>query len=474
MSTEHSDGDVAIAAGGSSKVDGEFIHIRGARVHNLQNIDVDIPRDQLVVITGPSGSGKSSLASIRSVAEGQRQYIESLSVYARQFLHQMERPDVDLIEGLQPTISIDQRAGSENPRSTVATVTEIYDYLRLLLARLGEASCYQCGAPIRQQSPEEIQSELLQLPAGTKVMILAPLVRGRKGQHKEVFEAIRKAGLLRARVDGEVIDVGGEPPELAPRKNHTIEAVVDRIVIREGVDERLAESLNLAITHGEGAVLVSYHVRDPDQPEAGVWRDRLFSTLYACPNCKISYEELEPRTFSFNSPYGACPTCEGLGSREEFDPELVLADEHRSLADGSIVPWKNEPAAAEKRHRGELRRFSRAAPICSGTRRCSQWKPARARAVPATATARDFLGVLTLLEKEFATAHEGGRTRATGRLPRPGRLRRLRRRAAAARSPQRAHRRQGDSRNRGARPCSAGARVFSRLVRTKAEDCKTH
>ena len=293
----------------------DFIRIRGARVHNLQNIDVDIPRDRMVVVTGVSGSGKSSLAIDTIFAEGQRQYIESLSVYARQFLHQMERPDVDLIEGLQPTVSIDQRAGSANPRSTVATVTEIYDHLRLLMARLGTPYCYQCGSPIRQQSPQEIQTELMQLPAGTKLMILAPMLRGRRGQHKDIFETIRKAGFQRARVDGEVLDVGGEPPELEPRKNHTIEAVVDRIVIREGIDDRLAESLNLAVTHGQGAVLIASLIRDPDHATAGQWHDRLFSTLYACPNCKINYEELEPRTFSFNSPYGMCPTCEGLGAR---------------------------------------------------------------------------------------------------------------------------------------------------------------
>ncbi len=341
-------------------VAGDFIRIRGARVHNLQNIDVDIPRDKLVVITGPSGSGKSSLAQDTIFAEGQRQYIESLSVYARQFLHQMERPDVDVIEGLQPTILIDQRAGSANPRSTVATVTEIYDYLRLLMARLGTAYCYECGTPIRQQSPEEIKTELMQLPPGTKAMILAPMVRGRKGQHKDVFETIRKAQLQRARVDGEVLDVGGQPPDLAPRKNHTIEAVVDRIVIREGIDDRLAESLNLAITHGGGAVLVSYQVRDQDHPDVGNWRDMIFSTLYACPNCKINYEELEPRTFSFNSPYGACPVCEGLGWREEFDSDLVLGDEQLSLANSLVLPWKGESAAQENRHREEFSDFLRA------------------------------------------------------------------------------------------------------------------
>ena len=212
----------------------ECIRIRGARMHNLQNIDLDIPRDRFVVITGPSGSGKSSLAFDTLYAEGQRQYIESLSTYARQFLHQLERPDVDLIEGLQPTISIDQRAGSHNPRSTVATVTEIYDYLRLLFARLGEARCYQCGEPIRQQTPEQILDALLELSAGTRVMILAPLVRGRKGEHKDVLESIRKLGFLRARVDGQVIDVNS-PPALVAQKSHNIEAVIDRVVVREGV-----------------------------------------------------------------------------------------------------------------------------------------------------------------------------------------------------------------------------------------------
>ena len=386
---------------------GEFICIRGVRVHNLQNIDVDIPRDKLVVVTGVSGSGKSSLALDTIFAEGQRQYIESLSVYARQFLHQMERPDVDLIEGLQPTISIDQRAGSANPRSTVATVTEIYDYLRLLMARLGAAFCYHCGTPIRQQSAEEIQTELLRLPAGTKIMILAPMVRGRKGQHKDVFGAIRKAGFQRARVDGEVLDVGGEPPELAPRKNHTIEAVVDRIVIREGIEDRLAESLNLAITHGEGAVLVAYQVRDPDVAGAGDWHDRVFSTLYACPNCKINYEELEPRTFSFNSPYGACLVCEGLGSREEFDSELILGDEQLSLEDGLILPWKNDTAPREKEHRAELADFLTANHLQWNTP-YAQWKPAVRekflRGNGNDSSDGSFLGVITLLEKEFATA----------------------------------------------------------------------
>ncbi len=393
---------------------------------NLQNLDVDIPRDRLIVVTGPSGSGKSSLAFDTLFAEGQRQYIESLSVYARQFLHQLERPDVDLIEGLQPTISIDQRAGSQNPRSTVATVTEIYDHLRLLMARLGMAHCYQCGLPIQQQSPEEILEELLRHPPGTKVMILAPMVRGRKGEHRDVFAEIRKAGYIRARVDGEVIDVDN-PPELNARKNHRIEAVIDRVVIREGISDRLAESLNAAITHGEGAVVVSHFERAEDaeelEPEAkgkstrdpppgplpkregeprGVWHETLFSTLYACPICKISYEELEPRTFSFNSPYGACPTCEGLGWREQFDPDLILPDRNLSLAERAIAPWKSDTPAAEREHRKLLQPILADDPA-RWKRPLADWKAATIEQLLRGNDA-DFPGLLILLEKEFATA----------------------------------------------------------------------
>jgi excinuclease ABC subunit A len=313
----------------------EVVRVRGARVHNLANVDIDIPRDALVVITGPSGSGKSSLAFDTLYAEGQRQYIESLSVYARQFLTQLERPDVDLIEGLPPTIAIDQRAGIRNPRSTVATATEIYDHLRLLFARTGEVFCYRCGAPIRQQTPDEIVEDLGTLGDGAKVMLLAPLVRGRKGQHPDVFDAIRKAGFVRARVDGEVFDLDAVPA-LAPRRNHTIEAVVDRIVLREGVRARLAESVRLALRHGEGLVAATFLTR----AAGDAWQEKLYSTEHACPRCKLSYEELEPRTFSFNSPYGACPACEGLGGRTAFDPELLAPDLGLSLADGAIAPWK--------------------------------------------------------------------------------------------------------------------------------------
>ncbi|MBN2476713.1 MAG: excinuclease ABC subunit UvrA [Pirellulales bacterium] len=375
----------------------ETIRIRGARVHNLQNLDVDIPRDRLVVVTGPSGSGKSSLAFDTLYAEGQRQYIESLSVYARQFLHQLERPDVDLIEGLQPTISIDQRAGSHNPRSTVATVTEIYDYLRLLFARLGEPTCYQCGEPIRQQTPEQILDTLLALAQGTRTMILAPLVRGRKGEHREVLETVRKSGLLRVRIDGKIHDVD-DLPELTRQKTHHIEAVVDRVVIREGIRGRVAESIQLAIRHGDGLVLASHEEKSGRET---TWHDQLFSTHYACPNCRISYEELEPRTFSFNSPYGACPRCEGLGAREAFDPELVMPDPELSLATGAIAPWKGATPAATRKWKDQLREFMAKAGF--------RWSTPIAELKPKTrqqllhGSGKRFPGVLTMLEKEYAT-----------------------------------------------------------------------
>ncbi len=386
----------------------ETIQIRGARVHNLQNIDVDLPRDRLIVITGPSGSGKSSLAFDTLFAEGQRQYIESLSVYARQFLHQMERPDVDLIDGLQPTISIDQRAGSQNPRSTVATVTEIYDYLRLLYARLGEPACPKCGETIRQQSPEQIITDLSALPEGTKLILMAPLVRGRKGQHKDVLAAVRKAGFVRVRIDGEVLDVD-QIGDLAPRKNHTIDAVVDRIVIRAGVESRLGESTRLALAHGEGAVLVVYirpgeNGAPADPRDQNAWHEKLYSTLYACPHCKTSFEELEPRTFSFNSPYGACPACEGLGSRVQFDPELIIADENLSIADGAIAPWKGSTAGETKRHKSALAAFMKAASFDWNTPLAKLAPRFRERLLHGGGNGNGFIGLLNLLEQEYATS----------------------------------------------------------------------
>ena len=376
----------------------EFIQIRGARVHNLRNLDLDIPRNQLVVVTGPSGSGKSSLAFDTLYAEGQRQYIESLSVYARQFLHQLERPDVDLIVGLQPTISIDQRGGSRNPRSTVATVTEIYDYLRLLFARLGDPSCHRCGQPIRQQTSQQILDTLMGLPDGTRMMIMAPMVRGRKGQHKDVLEAIRKAGFVRARIDGQVYEVD-DMPELVRQRSHNIEAIVDRVIIRQGVSSRLADSVKLAIRHGDGLVLATYEEQAEDSENA--WHDVLFSTQYACPSCKISYEELEPRTFSFNSPYGACPTCEGLGVRVQFDPDLIMPDPSLSLSDGAVLPWKGASAAAVRKHKALLREFMSSAGFRWNTS-LEKLKP-KIRKSLQEGDGKKFLGLLVMLEKEYVT-----------------------------------------------------------------------
>ena len=310
------------------------IHLRGVRVHNLRDIDVDIPRDRLVVLTGVSGSGKSTLAFDTLHAEGRRRYIEGLSSYARQFLDQMERPDVDLIEGLPPTVAIDQKSGSANPRSTVATVTEAYDYLRLLYARTGLPHCPTCGQAIARQAPEQIVDTILKLGDGRKVLLLAPMIRGRKGQHLEIFRKIREAKLLRARVDGVILDFNdeSEPPKLAKSKNHTIEAVVDRLVVREGIRSRVAESVDRALDLGGGSIILAVQ-------EGDAWVDRVASIHYACAGCGTGLDEIEPRTFSFNSPQGACPKCGGLGSFGKFDPDLVVLDRTRSIDAGAVVAW---------------------------------------------------------------------------------------------------------------------------------------
>ena len=319
----------------------DSIFVRGARQHNLKNIDVEIPRDKLVVVTGLSGSGKSSLAMDTIYAEGQRRYVESLSAYARQFLGQMDKPDVDYIEGLSPAISIDQKSGSRNPRSTVATVTEVWDYLRLLFARIGQPHCHVCGKPISRQTVEQMVDKVAALPEGTRAQVLAPIVRGRKGEHTKVFDDIRKAGYLRARVDGEVMEIDG-PTEIRLEKNkkHTIEAVVDRLIVKPEAARRLADSLESAVALSGGLAVVNILDREGEDREGkGRGGDMLFSQNLACPDCGVSIEELAPRMFSFNSPYGACPDCTGLGSNMEIDPDLVIPDKRKSLADGAIVPW---------------------------------------------------------------------------------------------------------------------------------------
>jgi len=309
------------------------IRIFGAREHNLANIDVMIPRDKLVVITGLSGSGKSSLAFDTIYAEGQRKYVESLSAYARQFLEQMQKPNVEHIEGLPPTIAIEQRSASSNPRSTVATTTEVYDYLRLLFARVGVPHCYKCGKRISSQPPEKIVSTVLSWPADTRIMVLSPLIRGQKGEHREVFDRIQREGFVRMRVDGRIHDVN-DPPKLEKYKKHTIEAVVDRLVTKPEIRTRLTDSVELALRLGEGLVVVCAE-RD------GQWQDHVFSEKYACADCGISIEELEPRMFSFNSPYGACKKCDGLGTMMEFDPELIVPDDQTPLCEGAIAAWRH-------------------------------------------------------------------------------------------------------------------------------------
>ena len=305
----------------------KYIRIKGARAHNLKNIDVNIPRDKLVVITGLSGSGKSSLAFDTIYAEGQRRYVESLSSYARQFLGQMDKPDVDQIDGLSPAISIDQKTTSHNPRSTVGTVTEIYDYLRLLFARAGHPHCPKCGKPITQQSVDQMIDQIRELPERTKLLVMAQVVRGKKGEHKKVLAHIRHEGYVRVRIDGEVMDIG-EDIQLEKNKKHTIEVVVDRLVVREGMESRLADSLETALKLGEGVAYVQ--IVDGEL--------LMFSENFACVDCGISLPEITPRMFSFNNPYGACPVCMGLGSHMEFDEELVLPDPTLSVGGGVFAP----------------------------------------------------------------------------------------------------------------------------------------
>jgi excinuclease ABC subunit A len=370
----------------------QTISIRGAKEHNLKNIDIDIPRDKLVVITGMSGSGKSTLAFDTIYAEGQRKYVESLSAYARQFLDQLQKPDIESIEGLPPTIAIEQRSASHNPRSTVATTTEIYDYMRLLCARVGKPRCWHvsedgkaCGHVIERQSASQIVDNIMKLPEGAKLMLLAPLVRGKKGQHEEVFAAMTRQGFVRARVNGEVVDLKTNAKAIGPKlgryEAHDIEAVVDRVVVKhndQDVRNRVADSVELSLKLAEGLVIVSVNDESTGVKASGAvpvmavsqattlkgkatgWTDTLYSEKYACPyHPESSLEELEPRLFSFNSPHGACPTCGGLGTVMEFDPDLVVPDQTLSLTNGAVDAWRHHGVRMNIYYAQILKRFCR-------------------------------------------------------------------------------------------------------------------
>ena len=304
----------------------QFIRIKGANEHNLKNISVDIPRNELVVLTGLSGSGKSSLAFDTIYAEGQRRYMESLSSYARQFLGQMEKPNVESIEGLSPAISIDQKSTNRNPRSTVGTVTEIYDYFRLLYARVGIPHCPKCGREIKKQTVDQMVDVIMGLPERTKIQLLAPVVRGRKGEHVKLFEQAKKSGYVRVMVDGSMYELTDEI-KLDKNKKHNIEIVVDRLSIREGIEKRLTDSIETTLKLADGIMTVDVIGGKPIN----------FSQSFACPDCEISIDEIEPRSFSFNNPFGACPDCFGLGYKMEFDAELMIPDERLSIDEGAIV-----------------------------------------------------------------------------------------------------------------------------------------
>ncbi|MFS0832434.1 excinuclease ABC subunit UvrA [Arthrobacter sp. 1P04PC] len=309
--------------------------VKGAREHNLRNVDLDLPRDAMIVFTGLSGSGKSSLAFDTIFAEGQRRYVESLSAYARQFLGQVDKPDVDFIEGLSPAVSIDQKSTSKNPRSTVGTITEIYDYMRLLWARVGRPHCPVCGEPVTKQTPQQIVDQLQELPEGTRFQVLAPVVRGRKGEFVELFKELSAKGYSRARVDDKLVQLS-DPPKLGKQFKHTIEVVVDRLVVKEGIRQRLTDSVETALGLAEGRVLAEFVDLDADDPE----RIRAFSEHLACPNeHPLALDEIEPRSFSFNNPFGACSVCSGIGTRLEVDEELLVPNPELSLAEGAIAPW---------------------------------------------------------------------------------------------------------------------------------------
>jgi excinuclease ABC subunit A len=327
------------------------IRVVGARQHNLKNINVEIPRDQLVVVTGLSGSGKSTLAFDTIYAEGQRKYIESLSAYARQFLDQLQKPELDDIQGLPPTIAIEQRSASSNPRSTVATTTEIYDYLRVLFARAGTPHCWVCGRVIASQSPAQIVDSVMKQPVGAKLMILSPLVKGKKGEHKDILGAIHRQGFVRARIDGEIIELGAKLPVLTKTKAHSIDAIVDRLVIKPDIRSRLADSVETALKLSQGLVVIAI-------AEGSGWSDTTYSAKFACPDHpEASLPELEPRLFSFNSPHGACETCHGLGTSAVFDAELIVPDESVSMEKGAIEPWRKNGKRMNIFYSRALRQF---------------------------------------------------------------------------------------------------------------------
>ena len=319
----------------------ERLIVRGARVHNLRNVSVDLPRDSLIVFTGLSGSGKSSLAFDTIFAEGQRPYVESLSAYARMFLDQADKPDVDFIEGLSPAVSIDQKSTSRNPRSTVGTITEIYDYLRLLYARAGRPHCPVCGELISRQTPQQIVDRLLELDEGVRFQVLAPVVRGRKGEYVELFRQLAADGYARARVDGTTHQLTS-PPTLNKQQKHSVDVVVDRIAVKPSAKQRLTDSVETALRLADGLLVVDFVDLPADDPQ----RERSFSEKMACPNQHdIAIDELEPRQFSFNAPWGACPQCSGLGTRMEVDPELIVPDDSKSIDQGAIAPWSGAQVA---------------------------------------------------------------------------------------------------------------------------------
>ena len=378
----------------------KHISIRSAKEHNLRSVDVEIPRDHLVVITGLSGSGKSSLSFDTIYAEGQRKYVESLSAYARQFLEQMQKPDVESIEGLPPTIAIEQRSGGHNPRSTVATTTELYDYLRLLFARVGRPHCYVCGKGIETQHAGQIVDSLMAWPEGARLQICAPLIRGQKGEHTEVFRRVQREGFVRVRVDGEVCEAK-DVVKLDRRKTHSIEAVVDRLVTKEAIRSRLADSVEIALKLGEGLVLVLKEVGK------GKWEEVYYSENYAClDHPEASMPELSPRCFSFNSPYGACRSCDGLGTILEFDPDLIVPDPTVSLSEGAIDAWRRGGKRMNIFYNRLLRQFCREYDISPDVPFKSI--PARVRKVLMYGSGdeegrKSFEGVLANLTRRFQT-----------------------------------------------------------------------